>query len=205
MQCSSGEISPSYSSWRKSPGGEWQMDTGHQVRLPDTKETTDLCRCIRYLHESSASWRQGYGTKTCRTSFAILWITLLNFTKLPRSKVDHQSMVRSDHLSIIKLYLVGGLVAIFYFPRNIGNTHPNWLSYFSEGWPNHQPGIIMYHVRDLENPSRGWVTNFPSCPTWPCQWPRNQCIGDTYHLQGQKKQGYVAMWGNITTKYCYDT
>ena len=35
--------------------------------------------------------------------------------------------------------LVGGLVAIFYFPRNIGNHHPNWLSYFSEGWPNHQP------------------------------------------------------------------
>ena len=25
------------------------------------------------------------------------------------------------------------------FPINIGNNHPNWLSYFSEGWPNHQP------------------------------------------------------------------
>ena len=23
----------------------------------------------------------------------------------------------------------------------IGNNHPNWLSYFSEGWPNHQPEI----------------------------------------------------------------
>ena len=21
----------------------------------------------------------------------------------------------------------------------IGNNHPNWLSYFSDGWPNHQP------------------------------------------------------------------
>ena len=30
--------------------------------------------------------------------------------------------------------LVGGLVAIFYFPINIGNSHPNWLSYFSEGF-----------------------------------------------------------------------
>ena len=28
---------------------------------------------------------------------------------------------------------------IFYFPINIGNNHPDWLSYFSEGWPNHQP------------------------------------------------------------------
>ena len=27
---------------------------------------------------------------------------------------------------------------MFYFPY-IGNTHPNWLSYFSEGWLNHQP------------------------------------------------------------------
>ena len=27
----------------------------------------------------------------------------------------------------------------FIFPY-IGNNHPNWLSYFSEGWPNHQAG-----------------------------------------------------------------
>ena len=25
------------------------------------------------------------------------------------------------------------------FSPYIGNNHPNWLSYFSEGWPNHQP------------------------------------------------------------------
>ena len=27
----------------------------------------------------------------------------------------------------------------FYIFPYIGNIHPNWLSYFSEGWPNHQP------------------------------------------------------------------
>ena len=34
----------------------------------------------------------------------------------------------------------------FYFPRNIGNNHPNWLSYFSEGFkpPTSQP-INQYH------------------------------------------------------------
>ena len=37
------------------------------------------------------------------------------------------------------LRLVGGLEHEFYFPRNIGNNHSNWRSYFSEGWPNHQP------------------------------------------------------------------
>ena len=32
----------------------------------------------------------------------------------------------------------------FIFPY-IGNNHPNWLSYFSEGWPNHQPVIICLY------------------------------------------------------------
>ena len=27
-------------------------------------------------------------------------------------------------------------------PEGIGNDNPNWLSYFSEGWLNHQPAII---------------------------------------------------------------
>ena len=36
--------------------------------------------------------------------------------------------------------LVGGLVAIFWiFPFSWECHHPNWRSYFSEGWPNHQP------------------------------------------------------------------
>ena len=39
-------------------------------------------------------------------------------------------------------WLVVWLPSNFYFPRNIGNNHPNSLSYFSEGWPNHQPGKI---------------------------------------------------------------
>ena len=51
--------------------------------------------------------------------------------------------------------LVGGLEHFFIFPY-IGNNHPNWLSYFSEGWPNHQPVMctrihklwIVYFVRE---------------------------------------------------------
>ena len=31
---------------------------------------------------------------------------------------------------------------IFYFPIYWVSNNPNWLSYFSEGWPNHQPVII---------------------------------------------------------------
>ena len=43
------------------------------------------------------------------------------------------------HLFFISIYLVGGLVAIFYVPIYWVANHPNWRSYFSEGWPNHQP------------------------------------------------------------------
>ena len=31
---------------------------------------------------------------------------------------------------------------IFYFPIYWVANHPNWLSYFSEGWPNHQPVVV---------------------------------------------------------------
>ena len=36
--------------------------------------------------------------------------------------------------------LVGGLEHLLFFPY-IGNNFPNWLSYFSEGWLNHQPAV----------------------------------------------------------------
>ena len=38
--------------------------------------------------------------------------------------------------------LVGGLEHQFYFPIYWECHHPNWLSYFSEGWPNHQPDDV---------------------------------------------------------------
>ena len=38
--------------------------------------------------------------------------------------------------------LVGGLEHQFYFPIYWECHHPNWLSYFSEGWPNHQPAFF---------------------------------------------------------------
>ena len=61
----------------------------------------------------------------------------------------------------VETYLVGGLVAIFYFPIYWESNHPNWLSYFSEGWPNHQPAI--YFTNELYFIcSRGWLKKIPS-------------------------------------------
>ena len=53
-------------------------------------------------------------------------------------------------------YLVGGLVAIFYFPIYWECHHPNWRSYFSEGFnPNHQPGMCWMNINwciDITSP-----------------------------------------------------
>ena len=43
-------------------------------------------------------------------------------------------------------FLVGGLEHQFYFPIYWEFHHPNWLSYFSEGWPNHQPESISFNL-----------------------------------------------------------
>ena len=39
----------------------------------------------------------------------------------------------------LKYILVCGLELYFYFSHHIGNNHPNWLAYFSEGYVYHQP------------------------------------------------------------------
>ena len=47
----------------------------------------------------------------------------------------------------------------FIFPY-IGNNHPNWLSYFSEGWPNHQPDDFeTWTAQEIWKDPRGvwWV------------------------------------------------
>ena len=54
----------------------------------------------------------------------------------------HGDITDVDNGDTIQL-LVGGLVAIFHFPIYWEFHHPNWFSYFSEGWPNHQPDYIM--------------------------------------------------------------
>ena len=53
----------------------------------------------------------------------------------PYGLKDTQSQFADD-------FLVGGLVAIFYFPIYWVSNHPKWLSYFSKGWPNHQPVFL---------------------------------------------------------------
>ena len=55
-----------------------------------------------------------------------------------------------------KPFLVGGLVAFFIFPY-IGNNHPNWLSYFSEGWPNHQSDLQTMWLTIYQSRTSGMI------------------------------------------------
>ena len=59
----------------------------------------------------------------------------------------------------------------FIFPY-IGNNHPNWLSYFSEGWPNHQPVLYLtmdWFVREnLHREGRGVLRC--QCSLKPMHW-----------------------------------
>ena len=51
---------------------------------------------------------------------------------------------------------------MFYFPIYWECHHPNWLSYFSEGWPNHQIRFPFhynhptYGNRPMVNPPESW-------------------------------------------------
>ena len=111
--------------------------------------------------------------------YQVCWLNTLVFAAF-----CSQLLVR--HFLHTPIFLVGGLVAIFYFPIYWECHHPNWLSYFSEGWPNHQPifGLYVYtmilsgNLPDdlLENPPLRvrhdfpskmfvrWVRKFPSQP-----------------------------------------
>ena len=53
------------------------------------------------------------------------------------------------HLKDESIRKTGWWFGTFFIFPYIWNNHPNWLSYFSEGWPNHQP-------EDLSLPCQGW-------------------------------------------------
>ena len=70
--------------------------------------------------------------------------------------------------------LVGGFV-IFYFPIYWVSNHPNWLSYFSEGWPNHQPVYVQTLLFFFVNSSLGGS----SCR--PRRWSKSWCTPSRAH------------------------
>ena len=61
--------------------------------------------------------------------------------------ISPSSNVVKTMMERCSIILSGGWfgTSIVLFPY-IWNNHPNWLSYFSEGWPNHQPVVILFFL-----------------------------------------------------------
>ena len=60
--------------------------------------------------------------------------------------VNHRFIKSRDFCHEFWWHLVGGLVAIFYFPIYWVANHPNWLSYFSEGFKPPTRWILMTYL-----------------------------------------------------------
>ena len=52
---------------------------------------------------------------------------------------------------MVELYLTGWWFGTSFIFPYIGNNHPNRLSYFSEGWPNHQAEMVMTTAQEWED------------------------------------------------------
>ena len=97
-----------------------------------------------------------------------------DITNEPSPKVDLTPFQNKlPKLGTINFLLVGSLVAIFYFPINIGlRIIPIDRPYFSEGWPNHQPVWVYLFVlgpKDVHDlrPFGGFQTwSYPKLAGW---------------------------------------
>ena len=113
--------------------------------------------CVIYDGSNWLIFIQGlFGMQTCK----------------PRTRC--RSLIRSMQLGHNQKaeiqFLVGGLEHVcFHIYIYIGNNHPSWVSYFSEGWLNHQPGSIA-SCQPLQPLRYLKVVSFPERtprPFWP--------------------------------------
>ena len=83
----------------------------------------------------------------CYAVPAWLLVSFATFCNCPYSDCD------SNFIDLHWYWLV--VWNIFYFPIDWVANHPNWLSYFSEGWPNHQPVVLRLKDVTTNQTSRG--------------------------------------------------
>ena len=121
----------------KTHAHRWQMMANVGKHMHTAAE-----QAFTILHLDSKKQRQSYISANTWSLLQARQTSLtqeqFNHAKDLTSKI--KKAVHEDKEKQLKeQLLVGGLVAIFYFPIYWVANHPNWLSYFSEGWPNHQP------------------------------------------------------------------
>ena len=77
---------------------------------------------------------------------------------------------KSHELRKLDGFISGWWFGTFFIFPYIGNNHPNWRSYFSEGWPNHQPDLIF--TWNLFSWSIQWLSGFAKEKSQRRTWRR---------------------------------
>ena len=103
----------------------------------------DFLKCSGFCREKLAEqWFDmiSYGFNRFHKELTLMFVHVLSFSMVLTCWNWMVLMLQS--------FLVGGLEHQFYFPIYWVSNHPNWLSYSSEGWPNHQPvfGLICWNL-----------------------------------------------------------
>ena len=78
-----------------------------------------------------------------------------------QEKLDDDGYLLEDH----QQKLVGGLEHEFYFPRNVGNNHPNWLIFFRGVQTTNQktkPWWNWQNIKGYQRPHSEWII-------WTCR------------------------------------
>ena len=96
------------------------------------------------------------------------------------------------NLRIVESWIISGwwFRTFFIFP-SIGNSHPNWLSNFSEGWPNHQPDFVFSFLSSGLVLNKFWLrpvsNQWTVLPYGSC-WAFNRCFRQILGLQKPPKR-----------------
>ena len=100
-------------------------------------------------------------------------------------------------------YLVGGLEHEFYFPIYWVANHPNWRSYFSEGWPWPTNQIFMEAFENRCSPSsppaifgrnRQWRSSYARKWSCPLAWCADRADRDISGLREWTTRSLADLW-----------
>ena len=138
-----------------------------------------------------------FGWNLVHFCWLVVWLPFFDFSHILGIIIPS-----GHHFPQVNQKLVGGLEHEFYFPINIGFRLSSQLtnSYFSEGWPNHQPGTVCHWILHPKQdigcafPIR-WVSGAKCCLT---SWvPRRVNRERRVFVLGMPRELVVWARGNV--------
>ena len=134
------------------------LETKNAMEIP-MKKSIGLFRCFVNLIQSDIYLiNSNVNSVLCDSGISVWWCTVVSLAYRMCSVVRGRPWSNCGAWKWRLLLVASGdfmvnltnnhwLVVwnIVYFPIYWVANHPNWLSYFSEGWPNHQPDHRIVH------------------------------------------------------------